>query len=193
MESAIMDAPESGHAHYLYANEIIKRSTAETDSVKRVALYDRALAEYLKAVEIYPTYAHFYSEVAATYRKKKNIPEALKYYDLALKYDPHLPQANNGKGVIYFNAGNYNDAKTFFLEALKYNSRDGETMGNVGGCYIALGDNDNAISYLQKALEYSPNSVSIITNLGIAYYNKGDKAQANAWFAKADQVSKSSR
>jgi tetratricopeptide (TPR) repeat protein len=195
MESAIVDAPNSAYAHYLYANELVKNITVNppSDSVKLNTIYDKVLAEYLKAVEIYPTYAQFYSEAAATYRKKKNIPEALKYYDLALKYDLHLPQAYNGKGVIYFNAGNYNDAKTFFLEALKYNPNDGTAMGNAGSCYLALGDNDNAISYLLKALEYSPNSPSIMTNLGIAYENKGDKAQANSWFAKADQISKNSR
>jgi Flp pilus assembly protein TadD len=191
MESAIADAPNSAYAHYLYANEILK--TPQTDSAKLNAIYDKALAAYLKAVEIYPTYAEFYSEAAATYRKKKNIPEALKYYDLALKYDPHLPQANNGKGVIYFNAKKYEEAKTFFLEALKYNPKDGTAMGNAGSCYLALGDNDNAISYLLRALEYAPNSASIMTNLGIAYENKGDKAQANSWYAKADQVGKSQR
>lgn len=195
MESAIVDAPESAYAHYLYANELVKNITTRppSDPVKLNSIYDKVLAEYLKAVEIYPTYAQFYSEVGATYRKKKNIPEALKYYDLALKYDPHLPQANNGKGVIYFNAEKYNEAKTFFLEALKYNPKDGTAMGNAGSCYLALGDVDNAISYLSKALEYSPNSPSIMTNIGIAYQNKGDTVQANAWFAKADQVSKNLR
>src|SRR6185369_7416257 len=86
MTSAVDDAPNSAYAHYLYGNELVK--TAGTyqpgDSVKLNSLYDKVLAEYLKAVEIYPTYAEFYSETAATYRKKKNIPEALKYYDLAL-------------------------------------------------------------------------------------------------------------
>jgi tetratricopeptide (TPR) repeat protein len=193
--SAIKDAPGSAYAHFLYANEVVKNAVAipPTDSVKLNAAYDMVLAEYLKAVEIYPTYAEFYSEAAATYRKKKNIPEALKYYDLALKYDPHLPQAYNGKGVIYFNEKKYDQAKTFFLESLKYNPKDGTAIGNVGSCFLILGDNDNAISYLQKALEYTPNSPAIMTNLGIAYENKGDKAQANSWYAKADQVSKNSR
>lgn len=195
MTSTVNDAPNSAYAHYLYANQIVKAALAypQSDTAKLNSVYDNALAEYVRAVEIYPTYAEFYSEVAATHRKKKNPTEALKYYDLALKHDPQLPQAYNGKGVIYFNAGKYNEAKAFFLEALKYNPSDGTAMGNVGSCYLALGDNDHAITYLLKALEYTPNSVSIMTNLGIAYDNKGDKAQANSWFAKADQVSKGSR
>src|SRR5258706_1360346 len=171
--SAIQDAPNSAYAHYLYANELVKNAAAypSTDSVKLNSAYEKVLAEYLRAVEIYPTYAEFYSEAAATYRKKKNITEALKYYDRALRYNPHLPQAYNGKGVIYFNAGKYTDATTLFLEALKYNPNDGTAIGNVGSCYLALGDNDNAISYLLKALEYNPNNPATMNNLGIAYEN----------------------
>jgi tetratricopeptide (TPR) repeat protein len=195
MESAIVDAPNSAYAHYLYANELIATSLTlpPADSVQLHIIYDKALASYLKAIEIYPTYAEFYSEAGATYRKKNNVPEALKYYDLALKYNPHLSQAYNGKGVIYFKEGKYAEAKTFFLEALKYNPKDATAMKNAGACYLALGDSDNAIAYSLKALEYSPNDPSIMTNLGIAYENKGDKVQANAWFTKVEQVSKSSR
>jgi Flp pilus assembly protein TadD len=195
MTSAVEDAPNSAYAHYLYGNELVRTATSynPADSARLNALYDQVLAAYLKAIEIYPSYAEFYSEAAATYRKKKNIPEALKYYDLALKYDPKLPQAYNGKGVVYFNAERYSEAKTFFLEALKYNPRDGTAMANVGGCYLILKDPDNAISYLLKSLEYFPGNAAAMTNLGYAYEDKGDKEQANLWHEKAKQLSKTPR
>src|SRR5262249_3701207 len=66
MSSAIEDAPNSAYVHYLYANEMVKTATAQTDSIRRNAIYDKVLAEYLKAIEIYPTYAEFYSEAGAT-------------------------------------------------------------------------------------------------------------------------------
>ena len=188
MTSAIEDAPNSAYAHYLYGTELVKEASVVKDATQVDSFYNKALAAYLKAVDIHPTYAEFYSEAASTYRKKKNITEAIKYYDLALKYNPRLSQAYNGKGIVYFNAEQYNEAKALFLESLKYSPKDASAMGNVGSCFLALGDNDQAISYFLESLKYNPNSGSVMENLGIAYENKGDKAQANSWYEKAKQV-----
>lgn len=47
--------------------------------------------------------------------------EAIKNFDLAIKYDPNFAEAYNNKGVSYKKLGKYREAIENFDIALKYN------------------------------------------------------------------------
>jgi len=186
--SGIADQPENAYAHYLYSNELIKSANAGTGNTE--ALYREALEHYLKAVSIDSTNASFNNEVAATYRKLKKTEEAFAYYDKALKYNPRLPQAYNGKGVLRFQEKKYREALGYFSESAKLNPMDATTLLNLGSCYLVLGDNANAITYLGKSLQYNPNDATALKYMGFAYQNLGDQKTAQEYFSKATAMEK---
>jgi len=186
--AGMSDEPGNGYVHYLYSNELIKRVTSPDPSGKALrpdSVYPIALSNYLKAVAIDSTNAGFNNEVAATYRKMKKTEEALKFYDQALKYNPRLPQAYNGKGVLYFERKEYREALKYFGESARLNPNDATTLLNLGSCYLVLNDNVNAITWLGKSLQYKPNDPVALKYLGYAYENTGDKKTAEEYFARA--------
>lgn len=75
--------------------------------------YDRAIADYTKAIELKPDYAEAYNDRGFAYylRAKPDYDHAIADYTRAIELRPNYPKAYNNRGVAYM-AGGYGAAKS---------------------------------------------------------------------------------
>jgi tetratricopeptide (TPR) repeat protein len=73
--------------------------------------YDRAIADYTKALELKPDYAEAYNDRAFAYYLKGDFDRAITDYTRAINLRPNYPKAFNSRGVVYM-AGGYGRSKS---------------------------------------------------------------------------------
>ena len=68
-------------------------------------LYEQAVTEFNKAVELDPEYAMAYNNRGDAYWNKGNFDRAIADYDKAIELDPGLAEAYGNRGFVYYLEG----------------------------------------------------------------------------------------
>jgi tetratricopeptide (TPR) repeat protein len=140
----------------------------------RKGLYDQAVSDFTRAIEINPEHAEAYSNRGVAYVKKGDYDRAISDYNKALEIDPDYAQAYSNRGTAYTVKGDYDRAFSDFDRALKINPRNAEACSNRAVAYIRKGDYDRAILDCNSALEIDPEYVNAYSNRALAYTRKGE-------------------
>lgn len=130
-------------------------------------------------------------EIGLFFERKNKIPEAVKYWQKALKLKPELKLATD-KIKEYFNqtvqqlfeSERYEEVIEK-LESSQELSSNPEMVLLRGQCYRALGKHDDAITQLRLYLRENPKSGLANRELGIAFINKKLWNLAAEAFSKA--------
>jgi tetratricopeptide (TPR) repeat protein len=77
-------------------------------------LYEEALANYKKAIELNPKIAQTYNNRGLVYYQMKDFPKAESNFDKAIELDPKLTMAYNNKAIIYYERRLYEQAVKYF-------------------------------------------------------------------------------
>jgi tetratricopeptide (TPR) repeat protein len=107
--------------------------------------------------------------------------------------DPHsVAKWYNLRGLIYRNAGRYDDAVSSFQKATEYDSAAAPPYNNMGIVWLEQGNYDAAIPQFKKALTVDPNLAPAYSNLGGALYeqDKSKFSEAIEDFKMATKVDK---
>ncbi len=75
------------------------------DLYGRQGNYQRAIAEFKKAIELQPNYADAYHNLANTYTQIGEMDLAISYYQKALEFNPQLWQSHQNLAAIYYQQG----------------------------------------------------------------------------------------
>ncbi|WP_250595253.1 tetratricopeptide repeat protein [Flavobacterium amniphilum] len=99
------------------------------------------------------------------YREKSvsNDPEALKYYNLALKEDKN---------------GNLQKAVEYYKKAIVFDPEFVFAYDNLGITYRKLKEYDKAIDAYEKSLKIDPNGLTPLQNIAIVYQHKKEYKKA---------------
>jgi protein O-mannosyl-transferase len=124
--------------------------------------YDKAIAEYTKAIALQPNNVELPKNLAVIYR------DAGRY---------------NGEKL-----NDINKAKKYLTQSYSLNSSDAETIRLLGISYGMSGDHAQALQYFQKFIVLDPNNASGYVNLSNAYALSGNQAKAQEAKAKALQL-----
>ena len=115
---------------------------------------------YREAVEAYkeapPDSAVALNKTGIAYHQMLNLPMAEKYYRLAIKANPHYPEAQNNLGTIYFAEKSYRRAIGQYKKALRISPTSASIWSNLGSGYFERKDYKNAFVSWQKALSLDP-------------------------------------
>jgi superkiller protein 3 len=65
-------------------------------------MFDQALEEYQKTIEINPDYAKGYYNIGSVFRQQKKMEEAIASFQKALEINPKYAAAHYALGVIYY-------------------------------------------------------------------------------------------
>jgi superkiller protein 3 len=82
-------------------------------------MFDQALSEYQKAIEIKPDYAKGYYNIGSVYRQKKKLEEAIASFQKALEINPKYAEAHYALAVIYYEKQEFKLAIEHFDQAGK--------------------------------------------------------------------------
>ena len=143
---------------------------------------DDAIAEYEKAVEIYPNYLAAHYNLGNALLQKGQLDMALAQYEKAVEIDPNDAEAHINLGNALFQKEQLDEAIAQFQKAVEINPNDAEAQYNLGNALFQKGQLDEAVAQFQKALKIDPNSFATHYNLAGALYQKGELDEAITQF-----------
>ncbi|MFQ6040849.1 MAG: tetratricopeptide repeat protein [Candidatus Poribacteria bacterium] len=151
-------------------------------------LYDLAIEEYKKAIQLDPTIAEVYCELGAAYRGKNMLDEAVKVYKHALTLestDDTRGIANLCLGLIYMGQGKFEEAEKFASEAVKLIPNMAAAHYRLADIYVKRGKLKQAIAEYKRAIELDADLAEPYEGLGLIYTNQGKAEEAIKYYQEA--------
>jgi tetratricopeptide (TPR) repeat protein len=151
-----------------------------------LAMYDRALADCNRAIQLDATFSPAHLNIAAAYMKLGKPEEAIAETNLALRYgrlsvaDTAMAYSNRGGYLIL--QGQYKFAIDDLTKAIEINPGDFKSYGNRGSAYIGTGELDKALKDAEAALRINRNAPNALNVRGLVSMYKRDFTKAMADF-----------
>ena len=132
-------------------------------------LYDDSIL-YLKiASNLYPTSYEVHHQLGLVYSKLKKYYEAIKYYDLANKFNEKKDSSTlNNLGNVYSDLKDYDRAIFCYNQALKFDGEKSKIYNNLAVAYSDIGDLEKTIYCYEQSLLF--NSKNLIIRQRYIFY-----------------------
>ena len=95
--------------------------------------------------------------------------EAIREYDLAIRYDPNMLQAYNNMGVTLRETGRFEEAAAAFRKVTEIAPNYPKAYNNLGALYAEMGRNQDAVAVFEETTRRFPNYANGFKNLAMAY------------------------
>lgn len=141
-------------------------------------MYDDAIMEFSKAIQLNPKFAKAYYDRGLTYYTKGLYDNAISDYSKAIELESRLEVAYFNRGVVYYKKGDYDNAIVDYSNVLKINPRKWDAYFNRGLAYAEKGLNEQAINDFKKMIEVKPKDTDALLNLSFALYASGRYREA---------------
>lgn len=119
---------------------------------------------------------------------KANYPEAIRFYDEALKKKPEFAEALTNRGVAHTQQGKMKEALEDLDNSLRINNKVGNTYQARGNYFTLTSDFVKARQDLEEAVKLIPDSSASWALLGNAQYMTGQEDLAFQSFSQAAKV-----
>ena len=163
-------------------------SYARGVSAMRLGLYDAAIADFQRVLQLNPQHAETYCELGAVYRFKEKTDESLEAYHRALE----LPASGRVYGVahlclarLYHSQGRFADAENHAQHATALLHENAEPFFRLADTYVQRGKLTPAERTYQKALTLDPNLAPVYHGLGKVAFLQHRLKEAAAHYQKA--------
>ncbi len=103
---------------------------------------------------------------ANTARDLGNYDKALEYFDMLLVHDVNDIDAQEGKALTFFKAGDYRKARQQLSAVINSDNKRWRSLNALGVLEDLEGSYTVSADYYHRALEVEPNNVLIMNNLG---------------------------
>jgi tetratricopeptide (TPR) repeat protein len=158
-----------------------------------VALYDRqryaeAIPMFENVLKKYPHDAVSLFDIAGSYEKLTQYPQAERYYLESLAYKPEYAEAHYNLGNVYNKLGRPDEAIAQFDTTIRLKPEMFEAYNNLGNALSAKGDVARAIEQYREALRRNPDYVEAYTNLGSALRKSGKNDEALEQYTAALRI-----
>lgn len=177
-----------------YLKNLTKRETigvllSERGTVyKEHGFYDKAIADYTRAIEINPGDADAYFGRGQVYYEQGHYDRAVVDYTKSIELNPEDADAYYNRGLAYAHQQIYDKAIADFTRAIELNPKDAEAYSNRGAVYFSQGLLDESIADLTKAIELNPEDAKAYFNRGNAYCQQGAYDKGIADYVKAIEL-----
>jgi tetratricopeptide (TPR) repeat protein len=132
-------------------------------------MYDRAVAEYEKALAINPNLAEGHNNLGFAYYGKGMFDEAIAEFEKAVAINPDFAEAHNNLGFGYYQQAMYDKAIAQFDKAIAIIPDYAKARYNRGQAYQAKGMYEEAIAEYERAIAINPDFAEAYHNLGSTY------------------------
>lgn len=136
-------------------------------------LYDAALADFSKALEIRPGFVDALNNRASLHRLQEQHRPAVADYNLALAIDPGHLKAITGRGNSYMALGLLDSAKLDYDRAYAIDSVMAAALSDRGGLWFRLGLFEQAIAESNRKLAADPGNTATLLNRGASFSSLG--------------------
>jgi tetratricopeptide (TPR) repeat protein len=146
--------------------------------------YDRAIADFDKAIELDPKYTPAYNNRGNVYRDKGDYDKAIANLNQAIALNPKYRLSFNNRCLAYIGKKDYDHAIADCTQAIALYPKYLTAYNNRGFAYYGKGDYDKAIADLNQAIVLDPKYARPYYNRALAYERKSDYRHAIADYSK---------
>ncbi len=150
--------------------------------------YDKAIADFTKAIELKPDDAEAFNNRGNAWRGKGENDKAIVDFTKAIELKPRFAAAFYNRGNAWAHKGDYDKAIADYTKAIELNPKLVGAHINRGIAWAYKGDHARAIADLTKAIELNPRYAGAYYNRGLAKAGKGDFDGAIADLTKAVEL-----
>jgi protein O-mannosyl-transferase len=147
--------------------------------------WEKALADYTKALTINPNYADLYYARGNVYGYMKLYDKSIADLSKAVELYPEYAVAYYNRGNQYKNSNQWLRAIADYSKAIAINPEFNDAYSNRGSTYVSLNEWDKAIADFSKAISITPDNANYYFNRGSTYGSMSKWEQAIADYTSA--------
>jgi lipoprotein NlpI len=151
-------------------------------------LYERALADHTKAIELEPGNPVAYNDRGVAHQAKRDHDLAIADYTKAIELNPGYVNAYVNRATAYRSKGDPDAAVTDYTKAIELEPGNVRALNRRAFTYQAKGDNAQAIADYARVVEIDPKNSGNHRSLGLARYGAGDYLGASADLLRAIEL-----
>ncbi len=121
-----------------------------------------------------------HNNLGVVFERRRDLPQAKRHYQEALRLQPSLANANNNLGSLLADQGLLDQAITHYREALRVKPNYVDAHNNYGVALGKQGKTTEAIGQYVEALRIQPDHIEARYNLAVALAQVGPAQQAIA-------------
>jgi tetratricopeptide (TPR) repeat protein len=141
--------------------------------------YDAARESFDRFASAEPANAAVHVQLGGLAELKKDWPQAISQYEMALKLDSNYALAKNNLAWLYAeHGGNISVALRLAQEARSALPKDPHVADTLGWLLVKIGSAQSAVPYLKECTRAIPQNPAYHYHLGTAYFNAGQTEQA---------------
>ncbi|NOU18977.1 MAG: tetratricopeptide repeat protein [Bacteroidales bacterium] len=134
-------------------DEIEKLYSKRAQAYYYIGEYDDAISDFQWLLNINKNDLNLNISMGDCYRSKKDFPNAIKYYDIALKKDSTLSDVYYQKGLCFSSTGESEQAIFNYKKAINIDSTYSLPFSSLAREYYKTGNYNKSIMFSQKAVE----------------------------------------
>lgn len=126
------------------------------------------------------------NKTGIAYHQMMELGTAKKYYERAMKANPHYAEAINNLGTIAYAAKSYRRSVKLYRRALKYSPDSASIYSNLGTAFFARKDYKHASEAYEKAMSLDPNVFETHGTTGVLLQERSveERAKYHYYLAK---------
>ena len=150
-------SPNSARIHFLYGNHMLQElKTGKVEPSRQDEYYNIALAEFRRAIALYPAYVEPHMLIGDAFTYRKDYAAAANWYTEIVTRNPRFEAGYIYLASTYASMGDNAKAIAAFQKALAIDPNDAGANYLLGTAYRAQGDSAAAKQYLEKAHALDP-------------------------------------
>lgn len=146
---------------------------------------DRALFEYIKAIEKDDSKTEAFYKIGAIHLMRGNAPLAQTAFQKTLDRSANHAGALEGLGLVKLQQRQYDKAKHYLEQTLSHDQNRWQAHNGLGVIADLDKRYDVAASHYQQALRIKPEQPLVLNNLGYSSYLMGNKDSAQQYLEQA--------
>ncbi|MEE8444199.1 MAG: tetratricopeptide repeat protein [Alphaproteobacteria bacterium] len=148
-------------------------------------LYNKAVADYTRAIKGRPEYAFAFNNRGNTYRKLRRYDLALTDYAQAIRIKPDYARAYLNRGNLYYNRRQHDRAIAEYSRAIKIKPDYAQAFYSRANAYDDKRLYDKAVADYTRAIAIRPKYTYAYYNRGVVYGHKRQLDKSIADYTKA--------
>lgn len=157
-------------------------------TIKRNFVWHNDLSLWSYTAKKKPDSGRVHFNLGRTYSKNGQYEEAIKEFQIVLKWNPNDLNLFSNLGYAFHQQGRLYEAIQCYLRAIQLSPNNPRVHSNLGQVYADLNIVDKAFQEYQTALRLNPRDPSIHFSIGVLYYQQGQLNIARQAFLKASQL-----
>lgn len=141
-----------------------------------------------KATEVSPNNPGAHNSMGMVYIDKRNLSEAMKEFQEAIRFDPANYSVNINLAGCYLEMGLINQALFFAQKARALRPDQPQPLHAISRIYDTMGKKSEAMVYLKKLIEISPEYFYAYDDLGAIYIDMGNSKDAIPLLKRALEI-----